>query len=132
MDAPRTHDDEVLRRHLAGKPGPFPDCGILMMSCNKPPFLIVAAGHGGCGTKACVRALGAQEEISERLIRPDLKLFEVVRAKRKWREDGADDSGSPTDNLDLVHPAGWSFGWEKRDADRTGHMSRGHVRFVLN
>lgn len=111
-DFPRAHDDEVLRLHRAGRRGPFPDCGILMMDCRVHPYLILAAGHGGCGTKACVRALGDQEEIAKRLSRSGHKLFEVIVANRMWRDDRDAKSSSPTDNLDLTSSKGWSFGWE--------------------
>ena len=108
---PRMPDDEVLRQYRAGHRGPFADCGILMMDCRTKPYLIVAAGHGGCGTKACVRALGAQEEI-ENSLSCNQSFSVVIRAARQWTDDHDVNSASPTDNLDLPPVKGWSFEWD--------------------
>jgi hypothetical protein len=62
---PRTSDDEVSRLVARGKQGPFPDCGILMVDCRRLPLLVLAAGHGGCGTAACVQVLAEQEQVAE-------------------------------------------------------------------
>jgi hypothetical protein len=59
-----------------------------------------------------------QEEIEQRLS-PSRKLFEVIVAKRTWHKDWDIDSGTPTDNLDLVLPKGWSFGWERNGTGAT-------------
>lgn len=109
---PRMHDDEVHQAHLDGRRPPFPDCGILMLDCRSTPFLIVAAGHGGCGTKACVRALSDQEQIAQRLANSNQNVFEVVLAQRIWSAACEDSPDSLIDSLDLRMQKGWSFGWE--------------------
>ncbi len=105
------HDDEVLKAHRAEKRRPFPDCGILMLDCRANRFLIVAAGHGGCGTKAWVRALSNQEEIARRLADSNQNAFEVIVARRTWSDARRANSGSPTDNLELRVQRSWDFAW---------------------
>jgi hypothetical protein len=108
----RMPDDEVLRRYRAGDRGPFPDCGILMIDCRVRPYLILAAGHGGCGTKACVRALSDQEEIEKMLDSSGQSCSLIIRAKREWTDDRDVQTASPTDNLDLPPRKGWFFEWD--------------------
>lgn len=98
----RTRDDEVvsqLRRHQRTV---FEDCGMLLMSCRpKEPMLILAAGHGGCGTIAAVLALREHDEIARRLALGGTahsslgrnQLFEIVEVRRRKPSD------APIDDL---------------------------------
>jgi hypothetical protein len=115
---PRTPDDEVLERLRNGDEGPFKDCGILMLDCRRSPVLLLLAGHGGCGTLACVEALEDQATIAARLddshdsgrsvVGPD-RVFEVIEVDRRKREH------SPMD-LDDLEGSSPRFAW-KDDAE---------------
>jgi hypothetical protein len=54
----RAGDDLIRKARSAERTEPFPDAGVLMIACTPgQPVLVLAAGHGGCGTKASVRML---------------------------------------------------------------------------
>ncbi|MFO0819439.1 MAG: hypothetical protein U1A77_15940 [Pirellulales bacterium] len=98
----RTRDDEVVSQLRSSHHTVFEDCGMLMLSCRpKEPMLILAAGHGGCGTIAAVLALREQDEIAKRLALGGTsdssmgrnQLFEVVKVRRRKP------SASTTDDL---------------------------------
>ncbi len=92
----RMHDDDVgtvLRDKVVTD---FPDCGLLLMDYRKMrggdgPLLILAAGHGGCGTLGCIAMLGELAEVAARLS-ADHRMFEIVRVNRRQpRKQRADD-----------------------------------------
>ncbi len=81
---PRLGDDLIFRRLIKNtKQEKFPDCGILMVDCREKPYLILSAGHGGCGTLACVEALERQEEIAQLLEVGGGRAFSIITVERK-------------------------------------------------
>jgi|SRR5579884_3428 len=82
----READDDVFDEltRVPRRRRTFHDCGMLLMDCRQKDFLILCAGHGGCGTLGCVYALvDQQEEIATRLATEDDRMFAVVRVKRE-------------------------------------------------
>jgi hypothetical protein len=59
-----------------------------MFDCREKPFKILSAGHGGCGTVACVEALEKQEEIARLLKLGKNCASSIVTVKRK-KPDGS-------------------------------------------
>ena len=64
---PRVPDDHVIQAIEAGADETkiFKDCGLLMIDCRQRPVLVLCAGHGGCGTLACVQQLRQTGPIAE-------------------------------------------------------------------
>lgn len=86
---PRILDDQVMQSLHGTGDESFPDCGLLMLDTRRTPMLILAAGHGGCGTKACIRALTNQQHIAELLKESEAegavnsrRLCEVITVNR--------------------------------------------------
>lgn len=75
--------DDFVRRYKIEKKTPlrtfFYDSGLLAIDTREKAPLILAAGQGGNGTRACVQALG-------RLNDPRLKILSKAREKA-WRND---------------------------------------------
>ena len=101
---PRVRDDRVLADVRRGRYGPFADCGMLLMDCRQTPFLLLCAGHGGCGTVASVEALEKQGAIAERLAEGNDHLFELIEVKRRKPKD-------TTADVDDLFIDSWSFAW---------------------
>lgn len=108
--AGRTLDREIRGRRERGDKGPFDECGLLMVDARTRPVLILAAGHGGLGTLACVEVLlGSYEEVAARLLtsrspekRDSLpmfigenRLFEIIEAKV------VKDSSVPVEDMEI-------------------------------
>jgi hypothetical protein len=100
----RVRDDRVLADIQRGKYGPFADCGMPLMDCRQSPYLLLCAGHGGCGTVACVEALEQQGIIAERLAEGNDRLFELIEVKRRKPKHTA----AEVDDLFIDK---WTFVW---------------------
>lgn len=111
-DYRRIPDDLVLQAD--GLNPRFEDCGIFALDCRRRPFLLVCAGHGGCGTLACVRQLRDVEPIEELLeasresaedaaaVSPGAdRVFAVVAANRRRRSTGSTSRPYAIDDLEL-------------------------------
>jgi hypothetical protein len=72
----------------------FYDCGMLAIDVRGRIPLILAAGHGGNATRACVQALGMSKVIAKRVNESSLKgrfIGCVVVARRKLTDNPVDD-----------------------------------------
>jgi len=102
---PRVHDDAVLPGLKAGKKT-FADCGMLFMDCRKPPYLILCAGHGGCGTLGCVYALARQvEEIAARLAAGNNRFADIItvtKSKHRNTSNEIDDLSIDPDDVEFA------------------------------
>jgi len=77
---------------------------------GRDPFLILCAGHGGCGTLASVDALRFQGKIAAQLSTEGDRAIELVRVNR-WKPEG-----SPLE-VDDLDGSDWSFAWEFGEDD---------------
>lgn len=82
---PRDPDDVIAN---AGA-GPFRDAGVLLIGCDSRQVLLLAAGHGGAGTEACVHALRQQATIAELLhtsfqLHRRRRLFALIQAEKQF------------------------------------------------
>lgn len=113
----RAHDSEILEgiKNPSLEGNPYPDCGILMMSCRPgEPILCLLAGHGGLGTVATALALTKQSQISQWLEEtenkgvktPEHVAFVVVEVSRRKP------TPYPIDDLDFNCRSDWEGrGW---------------------
>jgi hypothetical protein len=97
--APRVTD----RLIAGGERGRLDDCGLLAIDVRRRPVLVLAAGHGGNGTRACVQALGRTAVIEDYLCcaGPDDQAFfsaegrfvqAVTVNRKKVTEEPVDDT----------------------------------------
>ena len=119
----RVNDVDALRAVRKGARGTFPDCGLLLIDSRRRPRLILCAGHGGCGTLACVYALTDSLEVSQLLSRSykqpswpggEGRVLKPVWAKRKKPTKAEIDDFV----FDKKRGKGWGF-WEEDPADGT-------------
>jgi hypothetical protein len=110
----RLNNRDAFAAFRRGDAGPFTDCGMVLIDCRHRPRLIICAGHGGCGTLACVYALTNSQYISQQLRRSyaqpswpvgPSRVFEVVWVKRMKPTDQELDDFA----FDVKRGNGWGF-----------------------
>jgi len=90
--------DTFIRDYLSEKKNPkrslFYDCGLLVIDVRKRVPLVLAAGHGGNATRACVQALSRHDIIADGLKKSPLKgrfVGCLVVARKKPTNNASDD-----------------------------------------
>jgi hypothetical protein len=116
----RVNDDAVRESLRRSRPGPFKDCGMLLLRYDCTPMLILCAGHGGCGTWAATLALGEIPDLAVRhqeSIDPSVsqfsrdRIFALVDVDRHKPSTGGRSTPSRVDDLvfDPEYGSGWKF-----------------------
>lgn len=75
---PRDPDDSIRSAVRKGN-RQLKDYGLLLMSCEKRPPLVLAAGHDGVGTEGCLEILHSYSEISDRLKHAQMRNGKSLR-----------------------------------------------------
>lgn len=120
---PRISDDEISRQAKSRKEQSYADCGMLLVDQRKAgevdrKVLIVAAGHGGCGTWAAALQLQQEDVVHQWLQERDWlgvdrfwKLLSVDRRRPKNRRTRAHQVSShgpeQVDDLEFDKSDGW-------------------------
>lgn len=109
---PRVTDTEIVETASGQnrKRRIFVDSGVLAIDTRRKPVLILAAGHGGSGTRACAMALGKTATIERYMGRPGNedsnfhsapdRFVRVVKVERRKQSNN---------RVDDVALEGWDF-----------------------